>query len=154
MRIPTALKPYKMQVTSSKKPDAARMAPNETSAEPLTGMVMGQSASALEERAYRSIVKIPGVLAIEFQPSFLAGRGMPGEYRLDFQVTMPGYIQPIQIDGEWIHKSAEAREEDEVKDIQFDNEMMGTGALPVRRVNELEIPDQARSDQLLREILR
>jgi hypothetical protein len=152
--VPKALRPYKMRVAPTQKAQAAKQVRNEAVAESLTGMVMGQKASDLEERAYISIRKLSSVLGIEFQPSFLAGRGMPGEYRLDFLIHMPGYIQPIQVDGEWIHKSAEAQESDRIKDAQFDNEMMGTGALPVRRVSELEMPDQVRSDRLFQEILR
>ena len=155
MNIPKALRPYKIKISRTQTVPAARQAPNSpVDKEVMTGFVMGESASDLEERAYRSTIKLPAVTAIEFQPSFLSGRNMPGEYRLDFLVYVGGVQYPIQIDGEWIHKSAEAREEDRIKDALFDNEMIGTGALPVRRINETEIPDQEHSDRLFQEILR
>jgi hypothetical protein len=119
-----------------------------------TGIVMGQKASNLEERAYRSMKKVSRVVGIEFQPSFMAGKNMPGEYRLDFLVHIAGLMYPIQIDGEWVHMTSGAQEEARIKDMNFDNHMIGSGALPVRRVNELEIFTQEKSDRLFQDILR
>jgi hypothetical protein len=155
MKTPKALKPYKIKVNHYQKVPPARMIDGivDTS-ETLTGYVMGQAASNLEEMAYRSITKVQGITGVEFQVSYMAGRNMPGEIRPDFMVYGAGWIQPIQIDGTWVHSTAEAQETGIRNDIALDNLLSGTGALPTKRINELQMPDQAHSDRLFAEMLR
>jgi hypothetical protein len=148
------MKYYKLKVPKTKKPEFRKPKPLEIREEEgLSGFIMGQRAdSAYEERAYKSMKKNRNVTNIEYQPSYIAGRNMPGEIRLDFSAIAFGLLWPIQIDGTWTHKSAEQQEEDRVKDAILNNRLMGTGAQLVTRVPDYELKTQELSDRYFEEM--
>jgi len=117
--------------------------------EQLTGFVDGQKASDLEERFAYSLRKNRRVEGFDFQPSFIAGRNMPGEIRLDFMVYSGMVQYPIQIDGEFAHKTATQKELDKQKDAILNDALYGTSAVKVERINGSMIKTQEESDRLV-----
>lgn len=116
----------------------------------LTGEVQGQSASDLEERwakaAYR--FKVP----FSFQPSFITGRNVPGEIRLDFMMIIAGAIlQPIQIDGKFAHRAT--KERDRINDARLDDALKGLGAMKVIRITEERLSTQDVADRTFKEVV-
>jgi hypothetical protein len=114
--------------------------------EVLTKTIMGQRASDLEERFFRAATKNKNISSVEYQPSFIAGRNVPGEIRLDFMVHAYGLMWPIQVDGEFAHGSAQQKEEDRQKDIILNNHLIPLGANPIQRVGEELLHDQDTAD--------
>ena len=112
----------------------------------LTKTVMGQRASDLEERFFRAASKNKSISSVDYQPSFIAGRNIPGEIRLDFMVHAYGLLWPIQIDGDFAHSSAQQKEEDKQKDIILNNHLIPLGANPIQRVGEDLLRDQETAD--------
>lgn len=116
----------------------------------LTGEVQGQSASDLEERwaksAYR--FKVP----FSFQPSFIAGRNVPGEIRLDFMMIIASAIlQPVQIDGKFAHRAT--KERDRINDARLNDALKGTGAQAVIRITEERLSNQDVTDRTFKEVV-
>jgi hypothetical protein len=108
-------------------------------------MVQGQRASDIEERFARALESDRRVEGYIFQPSFIEGRNMPGEIRPDFLVyTM--FRWPVQIDGDYFHKTAAQRAEDKEKDARLNEFLRGSGYMPVERVpgSELQTMEQAK----------
>ena len=118
--------------------------------EGLTGYVQGQDASALEERFARSMDKNQRIQWYDFQKSYVAPPGVAGEKTLDFLVGA-GLIYPIQIDGDWIHKSASARARDRDSDAEIDQILQGSAQL-VKRIGGHELETQEMSDRLVEEL--
>ena len=123
-----------------KKPDEA-----------LTGYVQGQNASALEERFARSLDKHPRVQWYDFIKTYVAPPGVAGSKELDFLVGA-GLLYPFQIDGDWIHKGAAARAQDQQSDAEIDVILQGS-AQPVRRIKGHELETQEMSDRLVEELV-
>lgn len=73
------------------------------------------------------------ILDYKFQPSYVSGYNIPGEIRLDFMVIVPPNL-PIQIDGSWVHHSAEEQERSRLQDRRLDGWLAGTGAFPTIRI--------------------
>ncbi len=126
-----------------------RIAP-EKAQEVLTGQVHNQVATDIEERFARSLYKQK--IEFHFQVSFFAGRNMPGEVRLDFLIVGL-FLQPVQIDGEFAHKSASAKARDLLNDARVDNHLAGSGALPTIRIDGVYLQTQEESDRELAKIL-
>jgi hypothetical protein len=59
---------------------------------------------------------------------------MPGEIRVDFMVQVGGIWYPIQIDGDFAHKTSGQKNDDRAKDAILNNRLQGTGAMPVQRI--------------------
>ena len=143
--------PYKY-----KKPRAIKALPTNrvqgaTEDEILGGVVQGLPASDLEERWAKALDKLGDAIQYyEFRVPEIAGRNMPGEIEVDFLVHLP-FLQPIQIDGGFSHKSAEQRAEDEYKDAVLNDHLRGM-ARPVIRVKDFELQSQYGADQKAREI--
>jgi hypothetical protein len=134
MKIPAPYKysKYRMPRNQDK---AIRSTAMKADGEVLTKQIDGAPASDLEERFHNALVRNPNVQGYEFQPSFISGRNMPGEIRLDFLVWTGGMLQPVQIDGEFVHKTAEAKQDDISKDGILDDFLNGQGAFPVKRIS-------------------
>lgn len=118
----------------------------------LTRVVQGQKASDLEERFARGLDRNPNVYGYEFQPSYVTGRNLPGELRPDFIVYEP-IMQPVQIDGEFSHKTAEQHASDAVKDALLDEVLKGSGALPSVRIPGYKLQTASDVDEVMRELL-
>ena len=70
---------------------------------------------------------------------------IPGqENEIDFVVTDYG-THPIEVDGMFVHKSAEAKAKDKLRDAILDDILGKQGWLPIVRVpgNELETQERA-----------
>ena len=122
----------------------------ETAPEILAGQVKGRVASDIEERFAKSLYKRK--INFVFQESFIAGMNMPGEIRLDFLIT-DLFVQPVQIDGEFAHKTAEQKARDDWNDAVLDDHLRGTGALPVVRIDGEKLQTQEASDLELGKLL-
>lgn len=120
--------------------------------EGLTGIVHGDSATDIEERMYR------GLLAndvddsnIDYQPSFVAGRNMPGEIRPDF-VVYNGLIVVLFADGEFFHKTAEQRNRDRMNDSILFKRLEGRALFPIRVPGE-DLETQEIANRSMEEVL-
>lgn len=122
----------------------------ETAQEYLGGTVQGMKASDIEERFAKSLYKKKEPFV--FQKSFFAGMNIPGEVRLDFLLT-GSVIQPVQVDGEFAHKTAAQKGRDKLNDIRLDGRLRGMGALPVVRIDGELLQTQEESDRELEKVL-
>ena len=122
-----------------------------TQAEVLTQAVQGQPASDIEERFARALYKNERVEDFEFQQSYFAGRNMPGEVRPDF-IVYAGTVYPVQIDGEYAHKSAEQKATDRAKDAQLDGYLTPMGAAVTQRISGDLLQTQEDADRLVQEM--
>lgn len=118
---------------------------------PLTGMVQGQRASDIEERFARALDKLSKVTRYDFLPTILAPPNMAGSIQIDFMVYA-GEVWPVQLDGDWVHKSAEAKAHDQLQDALADEYFAsaGYGAQPQQRIPGHLISNQQDADQLVR----
>lgn len=102
-----------------------------TEKEILTGEVQGKKATDIEERLSRAL-EVKGI-AYQFQTSYIAKMSLPGEVRLDFLVFQEGLYYPIQVDGEFSHKSATQKARDRDRDAVLNHRLYGL-AQPIARV--------------------
>ena len=119
--------------------------------EGLTGFVQGWPASDIEERFARALNKNKRVDSYQFQVQYYAGKNLPGEIRLDFMVKA-GFDYPIMIDGEYAHKSAEAKAHDMVQRQRLDMILLGTGAMPTQSVDGMLLQTQEEADAVVRRL--
>lgn len=117
--------------------------------EVLTGFVRGLPASNLEERFAIALDQSKDIVSYEFQPSYIGARNTSGEVKLDFMVYQGGQMFPIQIDGDYVHKTAAQREEDKVKDEQLDQYLSPYLAMPTMRLKEDDISSVAEAKALI-----
>ena len=117
--------------------------------EELSGEVDGVPASDIEERFARALIKAG--LPFEFRKPVLAPRNMPGSYEIDFLVYKDGLEYPVQIDGEYAHKSAEQRAKDQLKDMVLNNAKRGEFE-PVTRVEYTKLDTQEVADNTVEEM--
>jgi hypothetical protein len=133
------MQPYQYKTgKKSVSPDKPAQVLGMRDGEVLTGFIRGQPASNLEERFALALDQI-STLSYEFQPSYLGARNTSGEVKLDFMVYQGGQMFPIQIDGDFVHKTAAQREEDKIKDEQLDEYLSPYLAMPTMRIKEDDI---------------
>ncbi len=124
----------------------------------LTGRYRGKKASDLEEVFGRALDKNPRVIWVQFQNLYGApARNKAGAKTLDFLV-FTGVLHLIQIDDEWIHKSASTKAKDLFSDAFIFQKLATKGAKQVRRIkgNQLRVgrkANQEKADRLVEEIL-
>lgn len=147
------MKPYVLK--KIRKPVSSTRAINrpvkEVAMENLTGFVRGKKASDIEERFGRALDKNQRVSNYLFQVSYIAGMNLPGEIRLDFLVFSGGTEWPIQIDGEFAHKTAAQKAEDAIKDAILDDFLKGKAQATQRIDGEL-LDTQDNADKLVRRL--
>lgn len=112
--------------------------------EELSGIVQGGAASDIEERTYIAFlhnnIKDSD---IEFQPSYIAGKNLPGEIRPDFALFL-GMIQLWFADGDYWHKTQEQKNKDEMNDQILFQKLEGRAEYPIRIPGEdLQTQDDA-----------
>lgn len=139
--------PYKWKkprLAQRARPDRVKGQPPESE---LSGFVHGRSATDIEERMYRGFLS-NGVTdgEIEYQPSFIAGRNMPGEIRPDYVVDQGGLIQLFFADGDYWHKSAEAKQKDQLNDSILFERLDGYAEFPIRVPGE-DLQTQEEADR-------
>jgi len=132
------------------EPRALNRLSEDSAQEILTGLVQGKTASDIEERFAKSLYRRN--IRFEFQVSFIAGMNMPGEIRLDFLI-IDNFVQPVQIDGEFAHKTSEQKARDNWNDAILNDRLVGTGALPVIRIDGEYMQTQEDSNKELDKIL-
>jgi len=157
------LQPYVYHKSKEQKPRAkpasGRIAPR-AEQEQLSGMVQGKKASDIEERFARALEGNKRIEGYSFlQHYFGPTRTTPGAVEVDFMVQAGGEWYPVQIDGEYAHKTQQQRDKDAQKD-QILNKYFGKfGNIK----NVMRIPDattmhagildaQESADQLVKRI--
>jgi len=121
-------------------------------AELLTGYVQGETASDIEERMFRAFLH-NGVNYgdIDYQPSYIMGKNMPGEIRPDFALYR-GVVQLWFADGEYWHKSAQDKQKDEFNDAILFQKLDERAEYPIRIPGE-DLADQDTADRVVGEHL-
>lgn len=107
--------------------------------ENLPSYILGSYATDIEARMYLAAAQNSDIDRIQFQISFVAGRNMPGEIRLDFLFTSKSILYPVFVDGGYWHKTPEARTRDDYQDAAVNNALMGTTAVYVQRVPDTDL---------------
>jgi len=148
------LTPYKLDVPRKERWEETplnRVEVVDAAEEPLTGFIGDWEASDIEERFARSLIK-QGI-AFSFREHFFGPtRTTPGAVEIDF-LTMPvGEVRPIQIDGEFAHKTQRQKDDDRIKDALFDEFGRKYGFAPVKRIPGELLQTQDDSDALVREM--
>ena len=157
-------KPFQYPVTRprnypSLRPPPARKIDEE---QELTGYIMGMKASDIEERFARALSYLGLNFGFRVQVANMGGqpvvlsqneRNQLGAIEMDFFVERYGRFQPIQIDGEYSHKSSVQKEEDARKDASLNNLLKAWSALPVTRVPYYFLKDQDSTNRKAKEIL-
>ena len=120
------------------EPEAPPREPSDD--EGLTGYVRGLEASDIEERFARALDAYEQDYIFQFEVT--TAFTLPHqEKQVDFLVTT-GQPRPVEIDGTWVHKSAEQREYDSVRDAQVNQVLRPRGYLPVMRISGDELVSQ------------
>jgi len=110
-------------------------------------------ASDIEERMYRAFLNNDvNDEDIEFQPSYVAGRNLPGEVRPDFTLTGYGLLMIWYADGEYFHKTAAQRGKDEINDARLMKTLEGEALPPIRIPGEY-LQEQDMADETIGEYL-
>lgn len=136
-RPPPLPKPYQWKIPKpSIYKSERRTFPISAETGPHQYYVQGERASENEYWFAQALDQLKAggsILDYKFQPSYVAGYNIPGEIRLDFMITIPPDL-PVQIDGSWVHQSAEAQENSLIQDRRLDAWLKDTGAQPVIRI--------------------
>ena len=143
------LKPYRYKrsgLFGAELPPAPLQALEEN--EGLSGKVLGQPASDLEERFARALSKNRRVLGYRFQVSFIASRGLPGEKRVDFVVNT-GLQRPVEVDGAYVHKTAAQQASDAVKELVLNAYFRAAGYQPLLRIPGFHLENQESADRFV-----
>jgi len=144
------MKHYKYRKIRSKAPDVRRPDSRTPagSEERLTGQVQGKKASDLAERFANAL----SYFSKEYRFSVLVYTPfqIPGQANeVDFFVTDGAFVQPIEIDGEFSHKTAEQRADDQLRDQMLNPEIKKKwpGARDIIRVpgDKVQTRDDARN---------
>ena len=124
--------------------------------EGLTGIVKGRKASALEERFARALRKASQIDNWWFDVFVETEFQIPGQFnRVDFFVWVSGVLNPIEIDGDWVHKSAEQKNKDLERDAVLDVVLMKrySPVVPIVRIPGYKCETQESADQVVREMM-
>ena len=141
----------------ARRPVIGRPAPIAADEETLTGRIRGRAASDLEEVYARALRKSGKVTWWKHQILFGApARNLSGAKTLDFLV-FTGTLHPVQIDDEWIHKSASTKAKDARSDQFIFMQLRARGARLVKRIkgNKLRVgskANQEKADRLVEEM--
>ena len=117
----------------------------------LTGQVQGEDASDIEEYFCTALDENKNVFGYEFQVSYVAGRNIPGEIRLDVLV-FDGSYTPVNLDGEFAHKTQGQKDEDRTKDNLLDSILKNIGAFPTIRIPGEEIDSWEKAAKKVKEL--
>ncbi len=149
---------YKLPPRKGRRtPAARRPKPERDPGEELTGRLRGKKASDLEEVFGRALNQSERILWWQYQNVYGApARNMSGAKTLDFLV-FTGVLHPVQIDDEWIHKSASTQANDRASDILINAKLSTRGARPVKRIkgNLLRVgrkANQEKANRLVEEL--
>jgi hypothetical protein len=125
-----------------------RLPPPKEDDEQLTGMVNGVIATPLEERAVRACKNANK--HVVFQVPVITAVSLPHKAReVDLIVDL---IQPVEIDGEYAHRTAEQKNSDEVRDMYINEVLQPQGMLPIKRIPGWRFGNQEIADQTIRNL--
>jgi hypothetical protein len=120
--------------------------------EGLTGFVQGYPASDIEERMFKAFLfNRVDYNDIEFQPSYVMGRNLPGEIRPDFAIFI-GLAQLWFADGDYWHKNAQQKLKDKWNDSILFQRLEGRAEYPIRIPGE-DLVDQDTANRVVGEHL-
>ena len=126
--------------------------------EVLSGYINGDSASDIEERAYRALAKRQIPTAFRFRINPLMGftqtrMNILGELEVDFLAQYRGEYVPLLIDGEISHFMAMWQIDADVeKVIEINKALSVLKARPALRIPFWKLKDQSMSDRTISEI--
>ena len=151
------MKPYQYKVDSRPKIKVwPKNRPiNEPIDEGLTGYVNGRRAYSTEERFARALAKSDRIEKWWFDVLVHTPYQIPGqENQVDFFVWSGGILHPIEIDGEFSHKTSEQKAHDIERDAILNPiiQQRNPGALPIERIPGDYLETQIDADRLVREI--
>lgn len=128
--LPAPYRPAKIRKPSP--PPITNRVSSEKEEEGLTGYVQGWEASDIEERFARALDDMN--LQYSFRDHYFGpARNTPGAIEVDFMVENGGYW-PVQIDGEYAHRTAQQRERDRLNDARLNQYFNSHGVNVVSRV--------------------
>ena len=138
-------KPFHWKVIKPQREDRPldRLEPDKEE-ESLTGLVLGEKASDLEERLYYALGRKFGFDNIGFQPSYLGIRNLT-EVRPDFVVYGGAKWLIVYADDEFTHGSAEQKQKDKINDARL-MAMMGGDIEPPVHISGREL--QSKNDAM------
>ena len=144
-------RPFKYRVPRVQRVDVPASPRTPAEEEGLTGFVLGKEASDLEERFARALNTYN--IDFAFQISVETAVTLPQqEKEVDFMVYA-GQPQPLEVDGNFTHKSAEQKEYDRERDAQIDATLRPFGYLPVGRVTEEHLGNQDGANMFVAEFI-
>ena len=124
--------------------------------EELTGFVQDWEASDIEERFAKALNKIDKVFSFR-EHYFGPARNTPGAVEVDFMVEDGSWF-PIQIDGEYAHRTAAQREKDRLNDARLNQYFQKYGINPIQRIPDGkqyvvgDLDEQESVDQIVKEL--
>jgi len=151
--------PYKFKKRRKHpRPEVTNRVQVVTEEENLTGEVMGKKASDIEERFARALYKNQNVQNFSFREHFFGpARNTPGAVEIDY-IVFDGAWWPIQIDGQYAHKSQGQRGEDKIKDALLNQYFSSVGINAVRRIPDGKeympgiLDEQSNVDEVVKEL--
>lgn len=140
--VPRVLEPVEDAIFKTQKASE----PGNERREELPGLIAGHKVSDIEARFYLAAANHADVDSISMQVSLVAGRNLPGEIRLDFLLHSNGIRFPVFTDGEYWHRTAEAKAKDDYQEDLVNQILAGTYSMRVQRVpgTDLETLEEAR----------
>lgn len=138
---------YKLSPRPPRKENLNRLGVT-SEGEYLTGIVQGQEASDLEERFARALDSVGK--DYQFQVEVTGPATIPGqENKIDFVVDNEW---PVEVDGGFVHKSAEAKGRDQMRDAILNDFIKKFGWKPIQRITETDLDGQETADRTAREM--
>jgi hypothetical protein len=149
--IPSYAKPFKYKKRRTARLDRLNRMPRTSENEGLSGYVHGLRASDLEERSAISLGKLG--LEFNFQWEVRTAFSLPDEERkVDF-IVHDGLLYAYEIDEvEFIHRGAEAQQEDLVRDSLINERLQKIGIQPIVHIPSTQLDTQELSDQTWRDL--
>ena len=148
------MKHYQYRKSGWRRPEADRRPPSSTSeTEGFTGFVKGKKASDLEERYARALDSNPRVTGYRFNELINTPFQIPGQLnQIDFIVYSGPFVQPVEIDGEFSHKTQEDKAHDLIRDQQLMPyiKAIWPGAREIVRIPDTKLLTQDQADTLVR----
>lgn len=107
--------------------------------EQLPEYIYGKKVSNIEARFFIAASEHPSVDYVETQVSYVSGRNLPGEIRLDFLLHSGGIKFPVFTDGLYWHKDPAQKAKDAYQEDRIDEILQGAFCFPVQRVPDTDL---------------
>jgi hypothetical protein len=115
---------------------------------PLTGLVQGKDASDIEEVYARALKAAGHQFTFDFRIRTTIKSPAPAN-QIDFLVYV-GLTYAVEIDGEFTHKGASKRMQDEVRDIFVNEALKKKNIQPIQRVKYYDLLTQEHANSFVR----